>query len=297
MRKKPIVDYSGNAIKTTAILLNANQSHKDANSKYFPKVGHGYGDIFHRKWTTTEKIFAALFATSVALYGGNEVYKSNKYVKKTVDDTGAAMADSVDFIYHQLVGVPGHENPNPVHIAVKDSPVKSLGAANKTDVVSGNASEENLIVPPKYVLEYPAMNGNITIKGSSIQFIEDAVKSIAYLEEFYPEEALKCTKNIQEVRNVHYMNGLFGTTGVNASAQHRPIEMDSIATNGAAYTHEDDHSCKGYDSNKSIELNEKKPYERTDRVWTELIKVSKSKKEKFFEEFDFSKYKNRITAI
>ena len=75
----PIVNIKGNVVQTSAILLSATENQKKATSEYFPKIGYGEG-IPSRKWTTTEKIMAALLAASVVAYGGHEVAK--KYKKK-----------------------------------------------------------------------------------------------------------------------------------------------------------------------------------------------------------------------
>jgi len=149
---KPAVNITSNVAQTSSILLSANERQKKANSGYFPKSGAYWEENTSRKWTTTEKIMATLFAASIAAYGGH-VLKNNEYVKKKTADFDAAITGSFDAIYHQLDGVPGYGNQH--QIAAKTSPIKAFGAPNKTNITkNANVKEKKTYTYPQDTYQF-----------------------------------------------------------------------------------------------------------------------------------------------
>ncbi len=138
---RPDAKIKGNVAQTSSILLNANQDHKKANSIYFPKDGsYKYNGFPFRNWTKIEKIMAMLLTLSVTAYGGHEVLKNNEHTKKKVSDFDAALTDSFDSIYHQLVGVPGYSAKPPVQIAKADLRELQKAAPTSDTTTPMNAS-------------------------------------------------------------------------------------------------------------------------------------------------------------
>lgn len=193
-----------------------------------------------------------------------------------------------------------------------NTPIKTVSTVVSADIaqnqlsqdngIAGNASDATATPTPelpqkplkRYYLLYSngnASTNDITIIGDSPQFIEDVVISLEYLGQFSPEYKLTCTKEIEEdwVHRIPEMASSFGGTTVNASDLHKMIELKSLASNGAGFKNEDQHSCDGPNN-----ISEANAEAAGSPVWDKLIAVPKPERDKFIREFDFSKYRDKI---
>jgi len=178
----------------------------------------------------------------------------------------------------------------PAHIVLNVKDDKGKVAAAGIDVKLKTKSlyqKEQFLKTFSEPIEY---NG-IKIIGDE-EFQKDVVMSLEFAKKYSPVDYQFIKENTKEIEasNSGVMSAADGHTSINKSYIREEIEEKAIRTSIAEIKHESWHNYA--DINDPKNNTEELAYENGGNAWDNLSYVSQSEIDKFYREFNFSKFKN-----